>query len=167
MAAMAQCRAADPLAGPADERMAAYFNGLHHPQRALLPRTGFVAMVDAAIVGYIAGHVTERFGCQGELQYLYVAPAHRRSGVARNLFRRLAAWFAEQRALRVCVNVDLDKPGAREFYLKMSATDLRPHWMEWLDITTVVSGALPPHATMDGAARHPSRSTPHGDRNGG
>ena len=132
---MVQCRANDALAGPADARMAAYFSGQHHPQRALLPRAGFVAILDDAVVGYIAGHLTERFGCQGELQYLYVAPAHRRSGVARNLFRRLAAWFDEQDALRVCVNVDADSPGARAFYSSMSATDLRPHWMEWRDIS--------------------------------
>ena len=72
VAAMAQCRAADLLAGPADARMAAYFSGRHHPQRALLPRAGFVAIVNSAVIGYIAGHLTERFDCQGEIQYLYV-----------------------------------------------------------------------------------------------
>jgi hypothetical protein len=41
-AAMAQCRLADPAAGPADTRMAAYFDGHHHPQQALLPRTGYL-----------------------------------------------------------------------------------------------------------------------------
>jgi GNAT superfamily N-acetyltransferase len=137
VAAMARCRAADPLAGPADARMAAYFSGKHHPRQALLPRAGFVAIVDAAVIGYIAGHLTERFECQGELQYLYVAPAHRRSGVARNLFGRLAAWFGEQQALRICVNVDEDSLGARHFYVSMYATDLCPHWMEWRDITSV------------------------------
>jgi hypothetical protein len=60
--------------------------------------------------------------------------------VARNLFRRLAAWFDEQHAVRVCVNVDADSPGARDFYLSLSATDLRPHWMEWRDIS---SGLVP------------------------
>jgi GNAT superfamily N-acetyltransferase len=140
VAAMAQCRAADPLAGPADARMAAYFSGQHHPQQALLPRTGFVAIFNDTVIGYIAGHLTERFDCQGELQYLYVFPAHRRLGVARNLFLRLATWFDEHHALRVCVNVDADSPGARNFYLSMSATDLRPHWMEWRDITTTLQG---------------------------
>jgi GNAT superfamily N-acetyltransferase len=134
--AMVQCRAADALDGPADPRMAAYLTGAHHPQGALPPRAGFVAIVDGSIVGYIAGHLTERFGCQGELQYLYVTPAYRRSGVGRNLLRRLAAWFAGQQVLRVCVNVDAKSAGARPFYLKMAATDLRPHWMEWRDITS-------------------------------
>jgi GNAT superfamily N-acetyltransferase len=143
VAAMARCRAADPLAGLADARMAAYFSGQHHPQLALLPRAGFVAIVNAAVIGYIAGHLTQRFDCQGELQYLYVAPAHRRSGVARNLLGRLAAWFGEQQALRVCVNVDEDSPGARPFYVSMAATDLCPHWMEWRDITSVLRGLSP------------------------
>jgi GNAT superfamily N-acetyltransferase len=133
---MVQCRAADALAGPADGRMAAYFSGKHHPQHALGPRRGYVAIADATVIGYIAGHLTERFDCQGEVQYLYVAPDYRRLGVGRNLFRKLAAWFAEQDALRVCVNVDAHSPGARPFYLNMSATDLRPHWMQWRDIAS-------------------------------
>lgn len=142
---MVQCRATDAVAGPADARTAAYFSGTHHPQQALLPRTGFVAIADIAIVGYIAGHLTERFDCQAEVQYLYVAPAYRRLGVGRNLFLRLGAWFAEQHALRVCVNVDPDSPEARPFYSSVSATDLRPHWMEWRDITRAL-GLSAPHS---------------------
>ena len=34
---MAACRLRDTEAGPADPRMAAYFRGQHHPQRALMP----------------------------------------------------------------------------------------------------------------------------------
>jgi hypothetical protein len=37
---MAACRLRDPEASPADPRMAAYFTGQHHPQRALTLRTG-------------------------------------------------------------------------------------------------------------------------------
>src|SRR5215831_2477631 len=49
----------------ADERMAAYFRGLHHPEKALLPRTGYIAMADNKPVGYTAGHQTTRFGYAG------------------------------------------------------------------------------------------------------
>jgi GNAT superfamily N-acetyltransferase len=35
-----------------------------------------------AVVGYIAGHRTTRHHCAGEVQYLFVAPAYRRRGVA-------------------------------------------------------------------------------------
>jgi hypothetical protein len=43
VAGMAACRAGDP-AGPADPRTRAYLEGEHHPQRALPPRRGFVAL---------------------------------------------------------------------------------------------------------------------------
>ncbi|MGH7752666.1 MAG: GNAT family N-acetyltransferase [Gemmatimonadales bacterium] len=33
-------------------------------------------------IGYVAGHLTRRFDCEGELQWIYVVPDRRRSGVA-------------------------------------------------------------------------------------
>jgi GNAT superfamily N-acetyltransferase len=137
--AMAECRLSDPGGGRPDERMAAYFEGRHHPQKALAPRIGFVAVADGAIVGYIAGHLTDRFHVEGELQYLFVLSRYRRQGVARELVRRLAAWFLQQKAARVCVNVDDDSPSARPFYLTLGATDFRSHWMVWKNIASVLS----------------------------
>jgi hypothetical protein len=69
----------DASAGPADERIAAYLQGKHHPQRALPPRVAWVATINAEVIGYVAGHLTRRFDCEGELQYIYVAPAYRRN----------------------------------------------------------------------------------------
>jgi hypothetical protein len=40
--------------------MAAPFDGKHHPQEALYPRIGHVALVGEAVIGYIAGHPTTR-----------------------------------------------------------------------------------------------------------
>src|SRR5689334_7739091 len=88
--------AGDSQAGAADPRMAAYFRGEHHPQCALMPRTGYVAVASSVIIGYIAGHLSTRHGCDGEVQYLFVAPEFRRLGVAADLLRQLAAWFQEQ-----------------------------------------------------------------------
>src|SRR5690242_10762779 len=86
--AMALCRRNDPTDGGAsDPRIAAYLDGQHHPQQASLPRAGYLALKDSAVVGYIAGHLTTRHGCSGELQYLFVAPAYRRQGVATALLR--------------------------------------------------------------------------------
>ena len=102
-------------AGPADERMGAYFRGLHHPHKALLPRTGYIAMADNKPVGYTAGHLTTRFGYAGELQYLFVAPPYRRRGIGRRLVTSLANWFVAQGALRVCVCVDLESEPAAPF----------------------------------------------------
>ncbi|MDE3155760.1 MAG: GNAT family N-acetyltransferase [Acidobacteriota bacterium] len=72
--------------------MALYLQGRHHPQQALAPRVAYVAVREGAVIGYIAGHLTRRHGCKGEVQYLYVTPAHRRIGVAAALLRQLAEW---------------------------------------------------------------------------
>lgn len=108
--AMARCRLADPAAGPADPRMEAYFDGQHHQQQALLMKAGYVASIGGQVVGYIAGHRTKRHGCEGEVQYLFVASRHRRRGIGTVLLRRLANWFHEQGAARVCVGVADDSP---------------------------------------------------------
>ena len=69
VAAMAACQSADP-ANAANPRMAAYFERQHHPQRALFPRVGYVAVANGEVIGYIAGHLTTRHDCEGEIQYL-------------------------------------------------------------------------------------------------
>jgi GNAT superfamily N-acetyltransferase len=124
----------DPAAGPADRRMAAYFSGEHHPQQALLPCVGYVALVGDVVIGYIAGHRTTRHGCTGEVQYLFVAPAYRRRGVATALLRLLADWFRKESAQRVCVCVDADSPAAQPFYDSVGALSLKKYWRVWEDI---------------------------------
>src|SRR5262245_46840171 len=85
---MARCRLTDPTDnGMADSRMAAYFACQHHPQQALPPRVGYVALHKDEVVGYIAGHCTMRNECSGEVQYLFVAPAYRRQGIGTSLLR--------------------------------------------------------------------------------
>jgi GNAT superfamily N-acetyltransferase len=138
--AMERCRAADHAAGAADARMAAYLDGKHHPQCALGARTAFVALTEDEMVGYIAGHATTRHGCAGEVQYLYVAPAVRRRGVAGKLLRCLAAWFADRGIHRVCVNVDVESEGAAPFYRQLGAAPLNQHWYIWDDIGQVLIG---------------------------
>ncbi len=123
---------------PPDARMLAYLRGEHHPQHALAPRAMWMALDGESPVGYIAGHLTRRFGCDGELQYLYVHPPYRRRGVAAGLLASLAAWFVEQGARRVCVDVGSDE--GRSFYPSQGATDLAPHWMVWDDIGEIVGG---------------------------
>jgi GNAT superfamily N-acetyltransferase len=132
--AMGQSRLTDPDAGPADHRMAAYLRGTHLPQRAPAPRVVFVAMQGDAVVGYIAGHLTRRYDCEGELQYLYVPPQHRRTGIATALLRLLACWFTRHEAFKVCVDVDIESPGALPFYTRHGAAKLNKHWLVWSDI---------------------------------
>ena len=138
---MARSRLTDPVAGPADERMAAYLELKHHPQQALEPRVAYVASVAGTVVGYIAGHLTRRYGCDGEVQYLFVAPKHRGTEVAVQLLRVQARWFTEQGARKICVNVEPGNGVARAFYARCGAKELNRFWMVWGDIQTVAAGA--------------------------
>ena len=127
-----------------DHRMLQYLAGEHHPHQALLPRVLWMAEDACGPVGYTAGHLTERFGCDGELQWIYVVRTHRRAGVASELLRLLAGWFVEQEARRVCVDVGDDQ--ARPFYQHHGAVELNRHWMVWNDIGGVLedSGTVAP-----------------------
>ncbi len=92
---MVRCRVGDTTIGPADPRMALYLEGRHHPQHALEPRVMLVCLEEDSVIGYIGGHLTRRYDCDGELQYLYVVPQHRRKATASKLQALLAGWFAE------------------------------------------------------------------------
>jgi ribosomal protein S18 acetylase RimI-like enzyme len=131
--AMARCRLTDPGDnGIADPRMEAYFEGRHHPQQALAARVGYVALDNHEVVGYIAGHLTTRHGCQGELQYLFVSPAFRRRGIGRKLVHLLAKWFQAQGAEKVCVALADDSPvEAKPFFENVGAAPLKKFWYAW------------------------------------
>lgn len=118
--------------------MTAYFDGLLHPQHALAPRVIYVAHEDDAMIGYIAGHLTRRFACNGELEWLYVTPERRRCGVASGLMPCLAAWFQQQDAARVCVNVARRNTVAIDFYAKHGAEPMKLGWMVWTDFAKSV-----------------------------
>ncbi len=71
--------------GDPEDRMLRYLAGEHHPQPALAPRVMWVAELDGSAIGYTAGHLTRRFGCDGELQWIYVVRDHRLSHIASDL----------------------------------------------------------------------------------
>ena len=99
-----------------------------------MPRIIYVAVEDNTLVGFIAGHLTRRYGCDGELQWINVAPASRGSGVASKLLELLAEWFAEQNAFSICVNVDPANTIARRFYARHGAENFNEHWLVWNNI---------------------------------
>ena len=150
VAEMARIRDAGGWEGGAGaERMGRYLAGEHHPQHALAPRVIYVAEAGGAMVGFIAGHLTTRFGCDGELQWIFVLPGQRGDGIADRLFDRLAAWFTDHDAHRVCVNVEPDNARARAFYARHGAAPIHPYWMMWDDIT-VRRPATAPRGAADG-----------------
>lgn len=124
-----------------DPRMGAYLAGAHHPQHALAERAMWMAEAGGHAVGYVAGHLTRRFGCDGELQWIYVVPAWRRTGVASALLAHLAAWFVARGARRV--GVDVGDDAARPFYRRHGAEDLNRHWMVWPDVGAAVAPGVP------------------------
>jgi len=114
------------------DRITGYMNSTHHPQQSLLPRIIFVACEGENIIGFIAGHLTRRYQCEGELQWIDVAEGFRRKGIASAMVKLLAAWFVEMHAYRICV--DPGNEEARKFYSANNAATLNEHWMFWGDI---------------------------------
>jgi GNAT superfamily N-acetyltransferase len=138
--AMMKTHLAHPFTDAADSRMRAYFDCQHHPQRALLPRVGYVALANNTVVGYIAGHRTTRHDCAGEVQYLFVSREFRRRGIATQLIRLLAEWFDSQGAHKVCVALANDSPPeAKPFYTSVGAIPFKKHWYAWSNIESVLS----------------------------
>ncbi|HYK36523.1 GNAT family N-acetyltransferase [Alloacidobacterium sp.] len=119
------------------DRITRYFEGEHNPQMALPPRIGFVAVDGETVIGLITGHLSRRYSCDGEVQWIHTATEYRRKGVASELLRLLAKWFIVQNALKICVDVDPSNTAGLRFYSKHSAQVLNPHWMIWNDIRVV------------------------------
>ncbi|MFZ4507854.1 MAG: GNAT family N-acetyltransferase, partial [Fimbriimonas sp.] len=79
-----------------EKTMLAYLQGDYFPSHAMNLRLVLVGTLDGEFAGYTAGHETDRFGCQGELQWLNVKPEFQRQGVGRELVTTLLTWFIEQ-----------------------------------------------------------------------
>jgi ribosomal protein S18 acetylase RimI-like enzyme len=137
--AMARIRAAEwETEAYWNGRISGYLDGEIHPQHALKPRVIYVASEGDSLVGFIAGHLTRRHGCDGELEWINVIPERRASGIAAELLRLSAAWFVEHQALRICVDVDPANTAAQRFYRRHGAETLKPHWLVWNDIKVVL-----------------------------
>lgn len=139
VASMAQLRSEHWGHAPDWElRIASYLSGEHHPRHALLPRVMILAEQDDEVIGFIAGHLTRRFHCQGELQWINVSPDHRGQGVATDMLRELAGWFSTYDAHRICVDAQPRNADARVFYTRHGAEPINDHWLMWHDIANIV-----------------------------
>ncbi len=116
-----------------------YLSCEQHPRQALMPRTSYVAVEGDSLVGFIAGHLTRRYSCDGELQWINVIPERRGTPIASELLRHLAVWFSQQNAKRICVDVQPANSVARRFYIRHGARELNAHWLVWEDIKAVLS----------------------------
>jgi len=137
--AMARIRAAEwETEAYWNVRISRYLDCELHPQQALTPRVIYVASEGDSLLGLIAGHLTRRFGCDGELEWINVIPERRGGGLASGLLRHLAAWFVAHKAARICVDVDPANTMARRFYRRHGADDLNEHWLVWNNINIVL-----------------------------
>jgi GNAT superfamily N-acetyltransferase len=90
-----------------------YLAGTSSPQQALPDRAVWVAIEENSLVGFVAGHLTTRFGCQGELQWINVLAEHRGKGIAGGLMNSMLDWFRSRNAFRICVDVEPENSVAR------------------------------------------------------
>jgi len=118
-----------------ERRVADYLSGEQNPRQAQTPRVVIVAETSNELIGFIAGHLTERFSCDGELEWINVLPEYRGKGVSSNLLNHLWVWFHDNKALKICVDVEPENLVARKFYGKHGAIELNPHWMIWHNIS--------------------------------
>ena len=115
------------------ERIGQYLASEYSPQKALAARLVFVAENSGEVVGFAAAHQTQRFKCDGELQWIDVSEERRREGIAGRLLACVGEWFVAHELKRICVDVDPENSAARRFYAKHGAVPLNPHWMVWED----------------------------------
>jgi GNAT superfamily N-acetyltransferase len=119
-------------------RITRYLRAESSPQHGLPSRAAFVAEENGEVVGFVAGHLTQRHQCDGELEWINVAKEQRGRGVADLLMKAMAQWFVKQSARRVCVDVDPKNATARKLYAKHGAQTLNKHWMVWRDVGTSI-----------------------------
>jgi len=110
----------------------------HSPRLALEERIVYLSESEGQITGMIAGHLTRRYRCSGEVQWVDVDFSRSRRGIASALLYVLADWFVERDALRVCVDVRPENERARAFYRARGAEVLNEHWMVWKDISAIL-----------------------------
>jgi ribosomal protein S18 acetylase RimI-like enzyme len=138
VAALARIRGADRAAQEYwRKRIGGYLRGEIHPQKALKERVVFLAEISTVAIGLVAGHLSRRYECHGELQWVNVLPDYQREGIASRLLWRLAEWFTKHGAARVCVDVSPENTGARQFYRRHGAEDMNRHWLVWPDMRMV------------------------------
>jgi GNAT superfamily N-acetyltransferase len=90
-----------------------------------------VAVAEGRVAGFVAGHLTRRFGCDGELQWINVAADARGQRIAGQLLDAQLDWFRARNALRICVNVAPENEAAGKLYATHGALPMNPHWMLW------------------------------------
>jgi len=112
-----------------EPRIAAYMIGQLTPAFGLEPRAVFVAVDDNEVVGFIAGHLSKRFHCHGEIYWLNVQADRRGHRIADQLLAALFDWFAQHDATRLCIEVPPSNESARKLLARHNAQSIGPLWL--------------------------------------
>lgn len=112
-----------------EPRIAAYIIGQLTPAFGLEPRAIFVAVDDNEVIGFIAGHLTRRFHCQGEIYWLNVQADRRGHRIADQLLAALFEWFAQHDARKLCIEVPPSNHSARKLLARHNAERIDPLWL--------------------------------------
>ena len=120
------------------ERISKYMKRKPGPMQALAERVVLVAVDSKQIVGFAAAHLTTRYNCDAELQWINVMPDFKQQGVASELLKAILDWLVKRDVRKVCVDVSPENITAEKFYAKHGAERLNEHWMIWNDISEEV-----------------------------
>ena len=113
-----------------EPRITAYMIRQQNPQFALEPREVFVAVNEEnEVVGMTAGHLSTRFHCEGEIQWLNVQADQRGRRIANKLLEALFAWFRQHNARKICINVKPSNDAARTVFARYGAEPMGPEWL--------------------------------------
>jgi GNAT superfamily N-acetyltransferase len=93
---------------------------------------GFTILAESAgrLIGFAAYHHTRRWGCDAELESLYVLLSHQGRGVGTTLLREIVGRLRAEGSRSLCVGYSPHNPYKR-FYSKHGAVEINPHWAAW------------------------------------
>lgn len=114
-----------------------YLSGASSPKLARRERVAFKACADDKMVGFIAGHLTNRFGKDVEIESFYTLEDDQQTGAWGQLLLHFIEWARGHEAKSLCVGVGPELNEYREFFIKYGATYLNPRWIYWDDMAAL------------------------------
>jgi GNAT superfamily N-acetyltransferase len=113
-------------------RWQTYFEG-ESPVSAKPERITLKAVEVGKIIGYISGHLTNRYSKNAEIESFYILKEWQRKGIGSALLKHFSEWLINNDAKSLCVGIFPENP-YQAFYAKYGAKYLNPHWMYWDNI---------------------------------
>lgn len=107
-----------------------YLSGTSSPQAARSERVAFKACLDDKMLGFIAGHLTTRYGKDAEIESFHTV-ADDQNGAWGKLLLQFIEWATQHGARSLCIGIGPAQQDYKEFFLRYGACYLNPHWIYW------------------------------------